>query len=164
MEEPRPAAELKVFRDPLQMLKWSTAKPRRLRALLFSLRPPPLFDCVSSHRQPHVSEQRVVGRSTDAGAVEPFVPGVLQPDARIEPRPTRRETGDKWDIGDLGDPAVGIRAEIWGAGVEDRIRAAPGSKILSGQNHPVVVAIGQGRVSSRFVEFIFRIGSKKIIK
>src|ERR1700730_5857385 len=123
MEELRPAAELKVFRDPLQMRKWSIAKPRRLRAVLLSLRPPPLFDYVSSHRQPHVSEQRVVGRSADAGAVEPFVPGVLQPDARIEPRPTRRKTANKGDIGDLGDPAVGVRAEIWGAGIQDRIRA-----------------------------------------
>src|ERR1700730_13387811 len=123
MEELQDAAKLAVLQDPLQTRKSSTAKLRRLRASSLSLRPPPLFDYVSSHRQPHVSEQRVVGRSADAGAVAPFVPGVLQPDARIEPRPTRRKTANKWDIGDLGDPAVGVRAEIWGAGIQDRIRA-----------------------------------------
>ena len=65
--------------------------------------------CVSSHRQPDVSEQRVVGRGADASAVEPIVPGILQPDARVEPRPAWREAADEWDIGDFGDPAVGIR-------------------------------------------------------
>src|SRR6516225_12208999 len=108
MEESRPAAGV-GSQGPLQTPKPSTAKLRRLRALLPSLRPLRSLTASDSHRQPHVSEQRVVGRCTDASAVEPVIPGILQPDARVEPRPAWREAADEWDIGDFGDPAVGTR-------------------------------------------------------
>src|SRR6516165_2724198 len=159
MEESRPAAEPPVFQGPLQTPKPSTAKLRRLRALLPSLRPLRSLTA-SSHRQPHVSEQRVVGRCTDASAVEPIVPGILQPDARVEPRPAWREAADEWDIGDFGDPAARIRTQIRRTGEEDRIWAAPAVEILSGEDDPVVVAVGQRCVGPRFVEFEFGIGDE----
>src|SRR6516165_9065234 len=109
MAESRPAAEPVGYQDPRQTQKPSTAKLRRLQAVLLSLRPSPLFDLVSSHRHPDVGEQRVVTRSVDTGASELFVPGVLQPDPYVEPRPARRETANEWDIGDFADPALGIR-------------------------------------------------------
>src|SRR6516162_10551087 len=137
MEESRPAAEPPVFQGPLQTPKPSTAKLRRLRALLPSLRPLRSLTASDSHRQPHVSEQRVVGRCTDASAVEPVIPGILQPDARVEPRAAWREAADEWDIGDFGDPAVGTRIQIRRTGEEERIWAAPGGEILSGEDDPV---------------------------
>src|SRR5215468_5894254 len=112
MEGSRPAAEPVGSSDPQQTPKPSTAKLRRLQAVLLSLGPSPPFDLVSSHRQPDVGEQRIVGRRASASAVELLVPGVLQSDARIKPRPPRREAADEWNIGDLGDPAVSGRAKI----------------------------------------------------
>src|SRR6516164_9978963 len=160
MEESRPAAEPPVFQGPLQTPKPSTAKLRRLRALLPSLRPLRSLTASDSHRQPHVSEQRVVGRGAEASAVEPIVPGILQPDARVEPRPAWREAADEWDIGDFGDPAARIRTQIRRTGEEDRIWAAPAVEILSGEDEPVVVAVGQRCVGPRFVEFEFGIGDE----
>src|SRR5690349_372626 len=125
MEESRPAAEPVESQDPHQTQKPSTAKLRRLQAVLLSLRPSPLFDLVSSHRQPDVGEQRIVARSANTGAVKHVIRGILQPDARVEPRPSRRKTADEWDIGDFGDPAAGSRTEIRRTGEEEHICAAP---------------------------------------
>src|SRR5579872_5939939 len=97
------------FPDPPQRRKPSTAKLRRLQAVLLSLRPLRFSDLVSSQRQPNVGEQAVIVRSADAGAAELFVPGILEPYPCVEPRPAWRETADKWDIGDLSDPAARAR-------------------------------------------------------
>src|SRR5262249_42173888 len=113
--------------------KPSTAKLRRLQAVLLSLRPSPLFDPVSSHRQPDVGEQRIVVRRAKTGATELFVPGILQPDPYVEPRPAWRETAQEWNVGDFRHPALGIRSQK---------RTAPRGEILSRQYHTVIVAIG----------------------
>src|ERR1700751_5597675 len=112
MEESRPAAEQMGSRDPRQTQKTSTAKLRRLRAVLLSSRLSPLFDLVSSHRQPDIGEQRIVARSVDTGTGKLFVPGILQPDPHVEPRPPRREAAYERDVSDFGDPALGIRKQI----------------------------------------------------
>src|SRR5262249_8287302 len=123
------------------MPKPSTAKLRRLQAVLLSLRPSPLFDLVSSHRQPDVGKQRIVARSVDTGTGKLFVPGVLQPDSCIEPRPPRREAAHERDVSYFRHPAFSIRTEIR-LGEEYRIWAAPSSEILPREDDPVVVAIG----------------------
>src|SRR5215469_2085605 len=105
----------------------------------------PLFDLVSSQRQPDVGEERIVARSANTGATELFVPGVLQPDPRVEPRPPRREAANEWNVSDFSNPALGIRHQIL---------AAPSVEILPGQHHAVVVAVGQGCICPRFIEFV----------
>src|SRR6266704_2134008 len=155
MEESRPAAEPVESQDPRQTPKSSTAKLRRLQAVLLSLRPSPLFDLASSHRQPDVSEQNVVARSANTRAAELFVPGILQPDAGVEPRPPRRKTAHERDVSYFRNPTFGIHTQK---------RAAPSVEILPGQHHPVVVAIRQGCVGSRFAEFISKSGGTKKIK
>src|ERR1700746_27240 len=109
MEESRPAAEPVESQDPQQKQKPSTAKLRRLQAVLLSLRPSSLFDLVSSHRQPDVAEQRIVFRSPNAGAAKLLVPSILQPDPHIEPRPAWREAADERDVSYFRNPAFGIR-------------------------------------------------------
>src|SRR5215472_1393212 len=145
MEGSRPAAEPVGSSDPQQTPKPSTAKLRRLQAVLLSLRPSPPFDLVSSHRQPDVGEQRVVARRANTGAAELFVPGILQPDPCVEPRPPRRKAADKWDVSYFRHPALSIRKQQ---------RAAPRGEILPGQHHTVIVAIGQGCIGSCLAEFI----------
>src|SRR5665213_3410699 len=92
------------------------------------------------HRQPQIQERCIVARSADAGSVEPVVPGVLQPDTRIEPRPSRSDAAYERDIGDLGDPAVAVRTEAAGkSAVQGRIRIAPGIEVLAGEHDPIVI-------------------------
>src|SRR5579872_4507300 len=97
-------------RDPRQKQRPSTAITR-LRAMSFSSRASAF---VSLHRQPQIEERRIVIRSANVGAVESFVPNVLQPDAGVEPRPARRGAADEWDVGKLGDPAGTVRTEAAG--------------------------------------------------
>src|SRR5947207_504400 len=153
MEESRPAAE--PVGSPQQTQKPSTAKLRRLQGVLLSLRPSPPFDLVSSHRQPDVGEQRVVARSASTGATELFVPGILQPNPRVEPRPSRRKAADEWNVGDFRNLALGIRTQK---------RAAPSIEILPGQHYSVVVAIGQGCIGPCFVELVGEIRGAEQVK
>src|SRR5580693_10741962 len=121
-------------RDPRRMRQRSRAKPRRIRAVLFSSSTPGV-SLKLLHCYPCIEKQRVVSLRADGGAVELVVPDVLQPDARVEPRPSRRKILDERDVGDLADPAVAVRAEAAGkSGVQDRIWAAPGVEILASQH------------------------------
>src|SRR5271168_5409956 len=122
-------------RYPRQMRRRSAAATRLcLRALLLSSRAS--ASCLL-HCQPEIEERCVVIRRTDAGAVEPLVPGVLQPDARVEPRPSRRGAADEWNVGDLADPAVTVRTEAAGkSAVQNGIGGAPGVEVLAGQHDP----------------------------
>ena len=122
------------LQDLLQSPKPSTAKLRRLQAVLLSLRPSPLLDLVSSHRQPDIGEQLIVARSVDTGTGKLFVPGILQPDPHVEPRPPRREAAYERNVGDFRNPAPGIRTQIRRTGEEERIWAAPAAEILSGEH------------------------------
>src|SRR5271169_3935185 len=44
------------------------------------------------HGKPEMKEQRIIAAGTGLGAVEFFVKGVLECDARVEPRPAGRRT------------------------------------------------------------------------
>src|SRR5689334_8222850 len=144
MEERLAAPDLAALPNRRQTPKSSPAKLPRLRAVLLSLRPSPLL-LVSSHRQPDVGEQLIVARRADAGPAELFVPGVLQPDPRVKPRPARREAADERNVGDFGNPSLGVRGQK---------RTAPSVEILPGQHHAIVVAIGQRGVGPRFAELV----------
>src|ERR1700681_4700204 len=96
--------------DPRRTRRRSTAKPRRIRTVLFSSSTPQV-SLNPLHCHPSIEKQRVVSLRADGGAVEFVVPDVLQPDARVEPRPSRRKVLDERDVGDLADPAAAVRAE-----------------------------------------------------
>src|ERR1700692_4818722 len=119
-------------RDPRRTRRRSAAKPRRIRAVLFSSSTPRV-SLNPLHCYPCIEEQRVVSLRADCGAIELVVPDVLQPDARVEPRPSRRKILDERDVGDLADPAVAVRAEAAGKSrIQDRIGAGPGGEIMGG--------------------------------
>src|ERR1700687_1277678 len=99
--------------DPRRTRRRSTAKPRRIRTVLFSSSTPQV-SLNPLHCRPSIEKQRVVRLRDDGGAVEFVVPAVLQPDARVEPRPSRRKILNKRNMGDLADPAVAVRAEAAG--------------------------------------------------
>src|SRR3984957_17501321 len=117
-------------RDPRRTRRRSAAKPRRIRAVLFSSSTPQA-SLNPLHCYPCIEKQRVVSLRADGGAVESVVPDVLQPNTRVEPRPSRRKILDERDVGDLADPAVAVRAEAAGKSrIQDRIGAAPGVEVL----------------------------------
>src|SRR5208282_1127661 len=104
-------------------------------------------------------EQRIVGARADGGSVEFVVPGILQPDASVEPWPARRLATDKRDVGDLGDPAVTVRTEAAGkSAVQADVGSTPGVEVLAGEYDPVVVAVGERGIRPRFVESVSRVG------
>ena len=62
----------------------------------------------------------------DPGAFEFFVNGVIETNARVEPRPARRRTGSERDVGDLGSKAIAVRAQTTRkARIQDRVGRAP---------------------------------------
>ena len=57
------------------------------------------------HRDPHIQKECVIGAGADSRSTEFIVPGILQTNPSIEPRPSRRLVAYERDVRDLRDPA-----------------------------------------------------------
>src|SRR5579862_3700889 len=111
------------------------------------------------HCQPHVEEQCVVVACTNRGAIEFVVERVVESDAGVQPGPAWCLAGAEWDVGDLGDPAVAVRAEGAGKpGVENWIGGSPRVEILPGQHNAVIAAVGKGRLQVKRVQIVVQVG------
>ena len=74
-----------------------------------------------------MEEQGVFVVGASRRAVEFVVVGVLQTDACIEPRPTRRLADTERDVGDFGREAVAVRGgdPVSESRIQEGIRTAP---------------------------------------
>src|SRR5215471_14365408 len=94
-----------------------------------------------------MKEECVVIAGVVPGAVELVVGGILETDACVGPRPSRRLADAERDVGDLSLEAVAVWAvSACEARKQDRVRAAPYVKILAGEHDLVVAPVGERRL------------------
>src|SRR6202521_6072611 len=112
-----------------------------------------------------MKEQCVMAAGPDPGAFEFFVNGIIETNARVEPRPARRLTGSERDVGDLGSKTIAVRAQTTRkTRIRDRVGGAPGVEVLAGEHDIAVAAIGNRRLQAKRVELVGRIGGKTVDK
>src|SRR5215467_633747 len=108
-----------------------------------------------------MQKQRVVVVCTNRGAVEFVVPGVLQADAHVRPRPSRCRTRPERDIRDLSYPAVAVWTDAARKPrIEQRVGRSPDAEVLAGENDAVVTAECERPLQPQRVECVRRIGCR----
>src|SRR5450759_1519553 len=112
------------------------------------------------HRKPKIGEQRVVIMREYSVSIEFVVVSVLEPNARISPRPSWRLAANERDIGDLEDIAVAVWTKSGVVCIQRRVWRALRIEILTCHHDAVVVPIGERSQRLERIPRIGRIGTK----